>query len=295
MKFVGIWLVLALVGLLLYLLPAFLKEVAIERFQAVENAIERIDQPEQTEKDEAEEVPSYLQNVPGTFEGATEKSSPASLDLPVSGPSPAEQQGRAMKAPVEGFYSGPSPSSFYSQSYTPSDLDGLLAKLIKEREAMGSIPTGDEMFLKSITTRDGISSDELQLLQYWVQSKPADEIAGTLDKFVLRNPEIGKEYLTLFARNGLPFGNKEEMATSFKKLVTTKSDLSSVAAPPPPATESSKCQKPKATCTKPKAACPIDMRDYIRKDSIPKPKCPSQPDMRNYVRKDSIPCWACKI
>jgi hypothetical protein len=288
MKSAGIWLCLAFLGLLLYVLPAFLKEVAIERFQ-VEPAMDE----EKEETKETKETPSYLQNVPGSFEGATEKSSPASLDLPVSGPSPAEQQGRAMKAPVEGFYAGPSAGpSAGPTSYTASELDGLLEKLLKEREAM-KLSTGDEMFLKSIKTSDGISSEELQLLQYWVQSKSASEVANTLDKFILNNPEIGKDYLLMLAKNGLPFGNKEEMAASFKKLVTTKADLSSVAAPPPPATESSKCQKPKTTCTKPK--CPIDMSDYIRKDSIPKPKCPSMPDMRNYVRKDSIPCWACKI
>jgi hypothetical protein len=27
----------------------------------------------------------------------------------------------------------------------------------------------------------------------------------------------------------------------------------------------------------------------------PKQDCPVCPDMRNYIRKDSIPCWACKL
>lgn len=27
----------------------------------------------------------------------------------------------------------------------------------------------------------------------------------------------------------------------------------------------------------------------------PPPSCPACPDMRDYIRKDSIPCWACKL
>ncbi len=27
----------------------------------------------------------------------------------------------------------------------------------------------------------------------------------------------------------------------------------------------------------------------------PTPSCPACPDMRDYIRKDSIPCWACKL
>lgn len=29
--------------------------------------------------------------------------------------------------------------------------------------------------------------------------------------------------------------------------------------------------------------------------TCPQQKCPVCPDMRNYIRKDSIPCWACKL
>jgi hypothetical protein len=44
---------------------------------------------------------------------------------------------------------------------------------------------------------------------------------------------------------------------------------------------------PKQEC--PKQECP--------KQKCPKQECPSPvcPDMRDYIRKDSIPCWACKL
>jgi hypothetical protein len=39
-------------------------------------------------------------------------------------------------------------------------------------------------------------------------------------------------------------------------------------------------------------AAPAPIIKYIKEKCPPAPKCP---DMRDYIRKDSIPCWGCKL
>lgn len=45
------------------------------------------------------------------------------------------------------------------------------------------------------------------------------------------------------------------------------------------------CDSPKKACNLPKWEAGMPVPDY----------CPKMPDMKDYIRKDSIPCWGCKL
>jgi hypothetical protein len=58
--------------------------------------------------------------------------------------------------------------------------------------------------------------------------------------------------------------------------------------PPPcskPCPKSCDVPEPKKACRPPKWEPGMPVPDY----------CPTMPDMKDYIRKDSIPCWACKL
>jgi hypothetical protein len=54
---------------------------------------------------------------------------------------------------------------------------------------------------------------------------------------------------------------------------------------------------PPPVCPPPVCPPPVCPRQVCPKPQCPVVKCPKSkcPDMRDFIRKDSIPCWACKI
>lgn len=134
---IGVWLTIALIGLLLYMLPALLKQLFFvkEQFMGSLDAAKEwegeqlasvgtegyVDVP----KEAAKAVPEYLQHVPGTFVvggvgGTSLESQPAAIDQVVEEVTPMQRQGMLMKkapaaGPVEGFEE---PANTYRTSTT---------------------------------------------------------------------------------------------------------------------------------------------------------------------------------
>jgi hypothetical protein len=263
--------------------------VANEGFQTVAE-IPKKDTVIREVQQEKPTLPSYLVNVPSDYSQNVLdvfKTEPATLDtLSVSQElTPAEQQGRAalqtVKAPapasgtVEPFFAGPSPApsapsetpTSCAMEYNP-DPNGENMLICKTTDITGKTQTYSGLpkdmklpdWLKSMATKD-MSSEDMEYMNLWLKKQG---IQSNMIDF--------SNYVKLQA--------KKENKEALKKDEKTEEKKTGVSS-------SSACKPKKPTCEPKKPVCPVHIE--------PIKGCPKCPDMRDYVRKDSIPCWACKL
>ncbi len=338
MKTVAIWLIIAFVGIVLYILPEIMKRLYLtaEAFQA--DVKERADSWKFIQPTgqamvpvvaDNTYVPKRMQDVPtvGPDAGIFE-STPSLIEETNAGEStPMLMQGkeaqRTVKAPanmnvVEGFDApppGPSPSPAVAApppgpsvaappptvASSPLECPLYYNPNINQppiRSCDGPPvfpPTESRPFPKMLggtTTRDGLDDDEVAIMNYWLAN--SDSVQPTWVSELFEKDSLSSSEKTLLAnwakQNTLP---SQVVIKSTKNTSTTSSsgtsDTSGTSAGTSTGTGTStkKTTKCKPKCTS-KKACPPPKKPELE-------TCKGPIQMGDYIRKDSIPCWACNL
>ena len=150
--------------------------------------------------------------------------------------------------------------------------------------------------LNSATTRDGLDENEAAVMNWWLNYDNKDPMPGWVRELA------GKETLT---------GDEKKMFGTWAKENTKSSNAVLVKPTVKPAETGSTGSTGSAGSTgstgttgatgtkttkkcKPKPKCKPSAKDEKeREDNTP--TCKGPIDMGNYIRKDSIPCWSCKL
>jgi hypothetical protein len=332
-KAIGVWLTIALLGVILYMLPAVMKQI----FFMKEQFVSQMDSgdwkgevlgPVSGSVSGPEATPSYLQNVPSAskdFEvggtgGNSLESQPAPVDFGADELTPMQMQGMQMKKapatqePVEAFQAGspnaslspgtapgPAPVTSSGSSLAPAPgtapsaapsaalvsapkvadcgyqynpdpfglplytCDGKIASPPKLTTSQLTIPP----WLSSTASKDGIDDDEAAIMSWWLSND--GQALPTWVKDLAKADTLTASEKKAFA--GWAKENTKVSGTNLIKPTSGSSDSTS---------STSSC---KPTC-KPKTKC---------KPKAESKQCKGPVDMGDYVRKDSIPCWACKL
>jgi hypothetical protein len=335
-KAIGVWLSIALLGVVLYMLPAVMKQLFFMKEQFVSQmdsgdwrgeVLRSVGNLGSASEPEPSANPSYLQNVPSAsrdFEvggagGDSLESQPASVDFGTDGLTPMQMQGMQMKkAPasgnVEGFEaagpgasvpgpgaSAPGPGSSSgsgaasgSSAGTPSasctpqltynpkgpptyTCDGkVIDTPIDKIPAMPA-------WLKSTTTKDGIDSDEAAIMNYWIANSDNNEMPSWVADMA------SAETLTPSEKKAFASWAKDNTKTS-ETIVKPTVGKGSTSSTDSSTSDSDSSCKP-ACKPKPKTKC----KSKAEQASEETKQCKGPVDMGDYIRKDSIPCWACKL
>jgi len=233
----------------------------------------------------------------------------------IGGPTPMELQGRQMKkipagGPVEAFQSGPSPAPAPASGTSttgpspasapapapapgatgsaPAPASSCDLKLTynpngspvytcdgKIVDSASKVTGGLPNWLKSATAKDGIDMDEAAIMNYWLANKYED-MPGWVRQFA------DAETLTDSEKSVLAKWAKDNLKTSQQVVVPTKKTSTSSTT-----TSSGKACKPKCP--------PKDIKCPPKTDKEKAQTCKGPIDMGDYIRKDSIPCWACSL
>jgi hypothetical protein len=338
---IGIWLGIALLGIVLYMLPAllkqlfFMKEQYMTRMESAKDdwKYERVSVDSFVDVPaEAAKTPDYLQNVPSDFEvggtgGASLESQPAPVDMVIQGPTPMELQGQQMKkAPaggaVEAFQAGPSaapapgsatttgpspapapgttnrpgpspapatsaapaPSCELKQTYNPNG-DHIYTCDGKVVDNRGQTPSIIPKCLTSISTRDGIDEEEAAILNYCMaENNPPDFVAQLLNKNELTGSE--KKALATYAKDNVKTSQQIVKPTKTSGTSSTSTSTS---------TSTGKTCKPKCIPKETKCGTKDSTKENEKEKEKEAKRCKGPVDMGDYIRKDSIPCWACSL
>jgi hypothetical protein len=336
---IGVWLLVALIGIALYLLPEAMKQLFFIKEQFVGSmksekeawkfaATEAyVDVPKEAAKPVTDKAtPDYLQNIPANFDvgaagNAVTESQPASIDGGESNNTPMMKQGqqaqRTVKAPaaqqsVEGFEGSPSPSPSPSPApvtasttvqppapspapvNTPSKpvcgyeynadpkgnpvytCDGKITT-----PPMGQAPPKPK-WLNAAATRDGIDAEEATILNWWL-SNDDRSLPGWVQQ--LANAET----VTASEKKAFAAWAAENTKASNANVIKATTGYSNTSSGSSSAS-GTKC-KPKPKC-KPKSGAGSTGSTGTETNTA---TCKGPIDMGNYIRKDSIPCWACTL
>jgi hypothetical protein len=287
-----IWIFVAVVALLLYLLPVFVKQIYKEGFQ---NKVQvREATVKAIEKTEYEPIGSEKIN----------KSEPSNAEF-ASDVSFADQQGRIARltttAPagnyvLEGFWqsgttaSGPAPATAPAPAPVsvppPAPAPAPVPAPVSAPAPAPRAPTSTisrPVWLNSISTKDGIDADEANILNYWLtynnQSMP-----GWVQELAKAQTitESEKKAFSAWVKDNI----REVVITPTKASGSTSTQTSNSCEKPKPKCITKKKCEPKPKCSPAPAPTPTP----------PAKECPKAPIVRgDYIRKDSIPCWACKL
>jgi hypothetical protein len=317
---IGVWLSVALLGIVLYMLPTVMKQLFFVKEQFVARVEESKDawKFERPTLDERFTNPQGPASDPMGFQiggagGNSLESQPAPLHDKQNGPTPSELQGMQMhKAPahgvVEGYYSASGPSPAPAPGSSPSAASGAGPSAAPSASPSASLaptcgyqynpdPNGDPIytcdgkivtkpsgptpalpiFLKSASTKDGIDPEEAAIMNYWLTNDNRDMPGWVKD---------------LAAANTLTDSEKKAFATWAKENTKPSQEIikptagTTASSSGSSSSGSSKCGKksckPKPTCSSPPVPAPATT-------------CKGPIDMGDYIRKDSIPCWACTL
>ncbi len=318
---IGVWLSIALVGIVLYMFPALMKQLFFvkEQFQArVEESKDSWKYERPTLDERFVDVPKAAALTPpfevGGAGGNSLESQPAPVDYKDEDITPMQKQGMQMKkapvpvGPLEGFQTtGPSGSPVAAPVTAP-----IAAPVTAPVAAPACVPqptynpTGDPIYtcdgvvidnskgliapalptcLKSIATKDGINDDEAAILNYCLanQGKDMPDWATELLSASTLSDSDKKMFAT-WAKDNI----KPSQAV-IKPTSSSGSSGSSGSTSSSGNTSSGKSCKPKPKCTPKAAANPPAATTTESKT------CKGPIDMGDYIRKDSIPCWACSL
>lgn len=325
-KTIGVWLTIALIGVLLYLLPALMKQLFFMKEQFTsQDAVgwqgEVLADPKTNGQGPS---PNYLQNVPKDFDvggagGNSLESQPAPIDFGTDDLTPMQQQGMQMKrapatGPVEAFQSEPTAAPVAAPVSGP--VEAPVAAPVATAPSCGfqynPDPTGQPVYtcngrivsppttappkpkwLSSTTTRDGIDSDEAAIMSWWL-SNDNQTLPGWVE-------ELAKaDTLTPSEKKAFAGWAKENTSSKNANLIKPTTGKGSTVG----TTSGSTTCKPKKPACKPKdsaagtdgsGASGASGASANGLDDSTEVRCKGPVDLGDYVRKDSIPCWACTL
>jgi hypothetical protein len=319
---IGVWLSIALFGVMVYMFPALMKQLFFvkEQFQArVEESKDAWKYERPTLDERFVDVPKAAANpIPesqhsastdfnvGGAGGNSLESQPAPVDFVDATMTPMQQQGMQMKkapaptGPLEGFQgTGPSSSPVAAPVAAPGAApSAALAPTCNPQLTYN--PTGDPVYtcdgkiittpigqvpefptwLRSATTKDGIDSDEAAIMNYWLANENKDMPGWVKDlasSSTLSASE--KKAFATWAKDNTKPSQAVVKPTSGSSASSTSSTSSTGSTGSTGSSCKPKC-KPKPTCPAP---APVAKT------------CKGPIDMGEYIRKDSIPCWGCSL
>ncbi len=321
---IGVWLSVALLGIVLYMLPTIMKQLFFMKEQFVARVEDSKDawKFERPTLDERFTNPAPVVSVapasdPMGFQvggagGNSLESQPAPVHGEQNGATPSELQGMQMhKAPAHGVVEGydtaagpsPAPAPGSSPTAAPGAAPGAGATLAPASapscgyqynpDPLGqpiytcdgkivSKPSGPTpafpTWLKSSSTKDGIDGDEAAIMNYWLTNDNRDMPGWVKD---------------LAAANTLTESEKKAFATWAKE--NTKPSQAVVK--PTNTTTTTTTSSGKRCKPKPKCGSGSGSNTVTAPPPAPSTatQCKGPIDMGDYIRKDSIPCWACTL
>ncbi len=316
---IGVWLSVALLGIVVYMLPTVMKQL----FFMKEQFVARVEDSKDAWKFERPTLDERFTNPPvqgpasdpmgfqvGGAGGNSLESQPAPLDDKQNGPTPSELQGMQMnKAPahgvVEGYYSasGPSPAPAPGSSPSAGAAPGAAPAAAPTcGYQYNPDPNGDPIytcdgkivtkpsgptpalpiFLKSTSTKDGIDPEEAAIMNYWLTNDNRDMPGWVKD---------------LAAANTLTDSEKKAFATWAKENTKPSQEIIKPTTGTTSTTSTTTTSSGKRCKPKPKCGSGSGSTSSV---AAPPPapsttQCKGPIDMGDYIRKDSIPCWACTL
>ena len=329
---IGVWLSVALLGIVLYMLPTVMKQLFFMKEQFVARVEESKDawKFERPTLDERFTNPAPIVSVapasdPMGFQvggagGNSLESQPAPVHGEQNGATPSELQGMQMhKAPahgvVEGYDTATGPSPAPAPGAAPGSSPSAGAALapgatLAPGAALAPVsapasctpqltynPAGDPVYtcdgkiitnpsgvtsafptwLKSASTKDGIDGDEAAILNYWLTNDNRDMPGWVKD---------------LAAANTLTDSEKKAFATWAKENTKPSQAVVKPTTTTTTTTSSGKRCKPKPKCG---SASSSSSTVTAPSPAPSATQCKGPIDMGDYIRKDSIPCWACTL
>ncbi len=229
-------------------------------------------------------------------QGMLMKKAPASGPVEgfqAAGPSPAPASVTAgpSQAPAS-VTAGPSqaPTACVEQiTYNPQGkpvytCDG---KVVDKRGQSPPMPK----WLSSITARDGVDADEAAILNYWMSVDKREDMPGWVQQLA------SAEKLTESEKKALGAFTKDNVKPS-QQIVKPSAGASKTGSTGT-STTGTKCKpacKPKPKCSTSSGTSGGSTSDNgTELAKPPAAKCKGPVDLGDYIRKDSIPCWACTL